>query len=60
MKSTRSLKSVRILLWAVLAAALSTSLASAQEYQGKSTLPFEAHLGYGGSAGWRLHIPRRP
>jgi hypothetical protein len=42
MKSTRSLKSVRILLLAVLAAGLSASLASAQEYEGKFTLPFEA------------------
>ncbi len=45
MKSTRSLKSVRILLLAVLAAGLSASLASAQEYQGKFTLPFEASWG---------------
>jgi len=45
MKSTRSLKSVRILLWAVLAAALSASLASAQEYEGKFTLPFETRWG---------------
>ena len=45
MKSTRSLKSVRILLLAVLAAGLSASLASAQEYQGKFTLPFEARWG---------------
>jgi len=45
MNSTRSLKSVRILLLAVLAAALSASLASAQEYQGKFTLPFEARWG---------------
>jgi hypothetical protein len=45
MKSTRSLKSVRILLLAVLAAALSASLASAQDYEGKFTLPFEAHWG---------------
>jgi hypothetical protein len=45
MKSTRSLKSVRILLLAVLAAGLSASLASAQEYEGKFTLPFEARWG---------------
>jgi hypothetical protein len=45
MKSTRSLKSVRILLLAVLAAGLSASLASAQEYKGKFTLPFEARWG---------------
>ena len=45
MKSTRSLKSVRIQLLAVLAAALSASLASAQNYEGKFTLPFEAHWG---------------
>ncbi len=45
MKSTRSLKSVRILLLAVLAAGLSASLASAQEYQRKFTLPFEARWG---------------
>jgi hypothetical protein len=45
MKSTRSLKSVRILLLAVLAAGLSASLASAQEYKGKFTLPFEASWG---------------
>jgi hypothetical protein len=45
MKSTRSLKSVRILLLAVLAAGLSASLACAQEYQGKFTLPFEARWG---------------
>ncbi len=45
MKSTRSLKSVRILLLAVLAAALSASLASAQDYEGKFTLPFEARWG---------------
>jgi hypothetical protein len=45
MKSTRSLKSVRILLLAVLAAGLSASLARAQEYEGKFTLPFEAHWG---------------
>jgi hypothetical protein len=36
---------VRILLLAVLAAGLSASLASAQEYQGKFTLPFEARWG---------------
>ena len=45
MKSTRSLKSVRILLLAVLAAGLSASLASAQEYEGKFTLPYEARWG---------------
>jgi hypothetical protein len=45
MKSTRTLKSVRILLLAVLAAALSASLASAQDYEGKFTLPFEARWG---------------
>src|SRR5208337_3582110 len=45
MKSTRSLKSVRILLLAVLAAGLSASLARAQEYEGKFTLPFEARWG---------------
>jgi hypothetical protein len=45
MKSTRSLKSVRILLLAVLAAGLSASLASAEEYEGKFTLPFEARWG---------------
>ena len=45
MKSTRSLKSVRILLLAVLAAGLSASLVSAQEYEGKFTLPFEARWG---------------
>ena len=45
MKSTRSLKSVRILLLAVLAAGLSASLASAQDYEGKFTLPFEARWG---------------
>ena len=45
MNSTRSLKSVRILLLAVLAAGLSASLASAQEYEGKFTLPFEARWG---------------
>jgi len=36
---------VRILLLAVLAAALSASLASAQDYEGKFTLPFEARWG---------------
>jgi hypothetical protein len=45
MNSTRSLKSVRILLLAVLAAGLSASLASAEEYDGKFTLPFEARWG---------------
>ncbi|MGA2475854.1 MAG: hypothetical protein ABSF73_04460 [Terriglobia bacterium] len=45
MKSIRSLKSVRILLLAVLAAGLSASLASAQDYEGKFTLPFEARWG---------------
>ena len=45
MKSTRSLNSVRILLLAVLAAGLSASLARAQEYEGKFTLPFEARWG---------------
>ena len=45
MKSTRSLKSVRVLLLAVLAAGLSASLANAQEYEGKFTLPFEARWG---------------
>lgn len=45
MKSTRSLKSVRILLLAVLAAGLSASLARAQDYEGKFTLPFEARWG---------------
>ena len=45
MNSTRSLKSVRILLLAVLAAGLSASLARAQEYEGKFTLPFEARWG---------------
>jgi hypothetical protein len=45
MKSTRTLKSVRILLLAVLAAGLSASLARAQEYEGKFTLPFEARWG---------------
>ena len=42
MKSTRSLKSVRILLLAVLAAGLSASVASAQDTEGKFTLPFAA------------------
>jgi hypothetical protein len=45
MKSTRSLKSVRILLLAVLAAGLSAGLASAKEYEVKFTLPFEASWG---------------
>jgi len=45
MKSTRSLKFARILLLAGLAAGLSASLAHAQQYEGKFTLPFEAHWG---------------
>jgi len=46
MNSTRSFNSVRILLLAVLVAGLSPSLASAQEFHGTFTLPFEAR--------WRL------
>jgi len=45
MKATRSLKSVRMLLLAVLAVGLSASLANAQEIEGKFTLPFEASWG---------------
>ncbi len=45
MKSTRSLKFVRILLLAGLAAGLSASLAHAQQYEGNFTLPFEARWG---------------
>jgi hypothetical protein len=45
MKSIQSFNSVRILLLAVLAAGLSASLASAQEFEGKFTLPFEARWG---------------
>jgi hypothetical protein len=45
MNWTRSSNSVRILLLAVLVAGLSPSLASAQEFHGTFTLPFEANWG---------------
>ncbi len=45
MKWTQSIKVVKVLLLAVLAAGLSASLASAQEFEGKFTLPFAASWG---------------
>lgn len=45
MKWTRSFDVVKVLLLAVLAAGLNAKLASAQGYQGKFTLPFEARWG---------------
>jgi hypothetical protein len=64
MKSTRGLKSVRILLLAVLAAGLSASLASAQEYEGKFTLPFVASWGMpvlpAGDYSFRVNASQEP
>jgi hypothetical protein len=45
MKWTRRFNVVKVLLLAVLAAGLSASLASAQEFQAKFTLPTEARWG---------------
>ncbi len=45
MKISQRFKSVRILLLAVLAVGLSAGAASAQTFEGKFTLPFEARWG---------------
>ncbi|MGD0326655.1 MAG: hypothetical protein ABSD45_23280 [Terriglobia bacterium] len=45
MKWTRSFNVVKVLLLAVVVAGLSASLASAEEFQVKFTLPFEARWG---------------
>jgi len=45
MKTTRSFNLARVLLLAALAAGLNASLASAQDYKGTFTLPFEARWG---------------
>lgn len=45
MISARSLKAVRILVLAFLAASLSAGLASAQQYTGKVTLPVKTYWG---------------
>ncbi|MGO9243346.1 MAG: hypothetical protein ACLQDC_01055 [Verrucomicrobiia bacterium] len=45
MNSTRCFNVAKVLLLAMLAGGLSASFASAQEYQGKFTLPFEARWG---------------
>jgi hypothetical protein len=45
MKANSSFNFVKVVLLAVLAAGLSASLASAQDWQGTFTLPFEARWG---------------
>ncbi len=45
MKISQRFKSVRIVLLAVLAIGLSAAVASARDYEGKFTLPFEARWG---------------
>lgn len=45
MNPTRCVNLAKVLLLAMLAGGLSTSFATAQEYEGKFTLPFEARWG---------------